>query len=272
MTRMGAIPRVCAAPGCLDAARRWDGRPPLVPTAAPAPAPVSVPLAALGLTGSAGAPASMACTMCDRRFPPSEIARHARDCLAAARATLVGARHAAIGGTGAHAVSAATALPTPWTSVSAASVIKELGEIRRIGQTTYFIKDGEVFDIDSTVLNRLSIGLKHTTHKNDKLARYELIRMNRDPHGRRLGLSSMQEQDFSCFTADEIRTFRGPRAFASTNQAEAHWEALMEARRAAEEEAEIVAEARRRLAEEERAAATAAREARIAAAMQNLRP
>jgi hypothetical protein len=45
---MGALPNICSAPACLDAARRWDGRTPLVPTASLVVAPPAV--------GGAGAP------------------------------------------------------------------------------------------------------------------------------------------------------------------------------------------------------------------------
>jgi hypothetical protein len=124
--------------------------------------------------------------------------------------------------------------------------VEELGEIRIIGRKIYIVKGGEVFEIID----------HHHAH---------VLQHGRNPDESQRARFISQ---LITLTAAQIRMLRGPRAFASTNEAEEHWAAI--------EEAEIIAEARRRLAEEQRAAAAAdaaaAREARIRAVMQNLRP
>jgi hypothetical protein len=127
-----------------------------------------------------------------------------------------------------------------------ARALEEMGEIRLIGRKHYIVKDGEVFEIAPPRDRRG--GILHVTTPRDIMRAVTTT----DPR----------------FQVAVIRALRGPRAFASTNEAEEHWAAI--------EEAEIVGEARRRLAEEQRVAAAAdaaaAREARIRAAMENLRP
>lgn len=112
--------------------------------------------------------------------------------------------------------------------------IEELGEICKIGQAFYFVKEGVVFNINGYSLESLTNGF-------------------------RVCGTSM----FNGLPLSELRTLRGPRAFGSTNEAEAHWVAV--------EEDKIVEEARRRLAEEEKRATEEAREVRIRHAMENLR-
>jgi hypothetical protein len=110
-----------------------------------------------------------------------------------------------------------------------------------IGRKNYIVKGGEVFEITPPRDRRGHI--LHVTTPRDIMRAIATT----DPR----------------FQVAVIHGLRGPRAFTSVAEAEAHWAAV--------EEAQVVAEARRRLAEEERtraaAAEAAALEARIQAAM-----
>jgi hypothetical protein len=146
--------------------------------------------------------------------------------------------------------------------------VEELGEIRLIGRKHYIVKDGEVFVMGPHP--------NHTIGQTEYIVRDGAV-FERNPRPVRHHPSVIPPParplpaDLSLFllhlTTAQIRSLRGPRVFASTNEAEAHWTAV--------EDAEIIAEARRRLAEEQRVAAAAdaaaVREARILTAMQNIR-
>ena len=151
--------------------------------------------------------------------------------------------------------------------------IDELGIIRKIGNEYYIIKNDEVFmptmllaDVDPvhfvqkrTCITGQCVALARTSHARG-------VRLCE--HCRTVGYRGEVKIVLS---PDEIRSLRGPRAFATVKEAEAHWAMVAEMAEVLAEDARILAEAKRRIAEEARATAEAEREARIKAVMDSLR-
>ena len=130
------------------------------------------------------------------------------------------------------------------------AAIEEIGELRKIGNQYYYINNDEVFTATKPRMGRVS----------------------------HYSLRSLHARDYAPLTTDEIRSLRGPRAFATVKDAEL----ATEMAEVMAEDARILAEAKRRLAveehettrrlaEEARATAEAEREARIKSVMNSLR-
>lgn len=124
--------------------------------------------------------------------------------------------------------------------------IDELGEIRKIGKGLYIVKNGEVFEINSSL----------------PFAPYIIQSIN-NPRCISSYSEIISKLCGGVPTPTTIAKIRGSRLFASVEEAIARWDA--------NEEAQIIAEARRRIVEEERIAATAEKEKRIQSAMNKLR-
>jgi hypothetical protein len=136
------------------------------------------------------------------------------------------------------------------------TAMEECGEIRKIGNEHYIVKGDEVF--------KATRSLTCDVHVRRPCAR---------PGSKGASLVKMGTRVISLasLAIDEIRSLRGPRAFATVKDAETHWVMAAEMAEVLAEDARILAEAKRRLAEEERATAEAEREARITAVMNSLR-